>query len=93
MNKIVPHGGLMSNAYNLASVTLGSGIISLPSAFQATGIATAVIVLIVITLSTIYSVYILLQAVDKTRRRLASYESLARGLLGRGWDYLAAFNM
>lgn len=93
MHKIVPHGGILSNSYNLAAVTLGSGVIALPSSFQATGVITSVIVLVVITLSTIYSVYIMMQAADKTGRRLYSYEALSRGLLGRGWDYLAAFHM
>ncbi|KAK7195305.1 amino acid transporter [Novymonas esmeraldas] len=93
LNRLVPHGGTLSNSYNLAAVTLGSGVIALPSAFQATGVVTSILVLIAITLSTVYSVYIMMQAADKTGRRLYSYEALARGLLGRGWDYLAAFNM
>ncbi|CAD2215449.1 amino acid transporter [Angomonas deanei] len=93
LNKVVPHGGFISNAYNLAAVTLGSGIITLPSAFQSTGVIVAVIVLVVITLCTVYSVYIMMQAVEKTRRTMDSYEKLSRGLLGVGWDYLAAFNM
>ncbi|KAK7195306.1 amino acid transporter [Novymonas esmeraldas] len=93
LNRLVPHGGAISGIYNMASVTLGSGIFSLPFAFRSTGILTAVLVLVAITLSTVYSIYLLIEAVDKTGRRLRGYEALARGLLGRGWDYLAAFNM
>ncbi|KAG5499309.1 hypothetical protein JIQ42_04123 [Leishmania sp. Namibia] len=93
LSKAVPHGGTLSNSYNLGAVTLGSGVIALPSVFQATGMIMSIAVLIAITLSTIYSVYIMIQAADKTGRRLYSYEALARGLLGRGWDYLAAFHM
>lgn len=93
LNKIVPHGGLMSSVYNLAAVTLGSGIITLPSAFEACGVMMSVLILLAITLFTVYSVYILMVAVEKTDKRLYSYEALARGLLGRGWDYFAAFNM
>ncbi|EPY27788.1 amino acid transporter [Strigomonas culicis] len=93
LNRVVPHGGFVSNAYTLAAVTLGSGIITLPAAFQASGVIVSIIVLIVITLSTVYSVYLLAQAVEKSKRTLNSYEELARGLLGVGWDYLAAFNM
>ncbi|KPA81002.1 putative amino acid transporter [Leptomonas pyrrhocoris] len=93
MHRFVPHGGILSNSYNLAAVTLGSGVIALPSSFKATGIVTSILVLIVITLSTVYSVYVMMQAADKTGRRMYSYEALARGLLGRGWDYLAAFHM
>lgn len=93
LNKIVPHGGLMSSVYNLAAVTLGSGIITLPSAFEACGVMLSIFILVAITIFTVYSVYILMVAVEKTEKRLYSYESLARGLLGRGWDYFAAFNM
>lgn len=93
LNRIVPHGGLMSSVYNLAAVTLGSGIITLPSAFEACGVMMAVLILLAISAFTVYSVYILMLAVEKTDRRLYSYESLAHGLLGRGWDYFAAFNM
>lgn len=93
LNRIVPHGGLMSSVYNLAAVTLGSGIITLPSAFEACGVMMAVLILIAISAFTVYSVYILMVAIEKTDKRLYSYESLARGLLGRGWDYFAAFNM
>lgn len=92
-NTIVPHGGMLASMYNLAAVTLGSGIISLPSAFQACGVITSVFVLLAITASTVYSVYILMEAVEKTNKRFYSYEALARGLLGRGWDIFAAFNM
>lgn len=93
LNTLVPHGGMLSSMYNLAAVTLGSGIIALPSAFQACGVITSVLVLIAITAFTVYSVYILMVAVEKTEKRFYSYESLARGLLGRGWDLFAAFNM
>lgn len=92
-NNIVPHGGMLASMYNLAAVTLGSGIIALPSGFQACGVMTAVLVLIAITACTVYSVYILMLAVEKTNKRMYSYEALARGLLGRGWDIFAAFNM
>eukprot|EP00796_Vickermania_ingenoplastis_P008653 gene8653-6080_t len=92
-NTIVPHGGMLSSMYNLAAVTLGSGIIALPSAFQACGVITSILVLVAITAFTVYSVYILMLAVEKTNKRFYSYEALARGLLGRGWDYFAAFNM
>lgn len=93
LNKVVPHGGLIANAYSMAAVTLGSGIITLPAAFQASGYVTGIIVLVAISVSTVYSMYLLAQAIDKTGRKLCSYEALARTLLGRGWDYLAAFNM
>ncbi|KAF5222728.1 hypothetical protein ECC02_004305 [Trypanosoma cruzi] len=88
---LISHGGMLSGAYNLASVTLGSGIITLPSAFNSTGVVLSVVVLLVISLATVFSTYLLALAVDKTGYR--GYEKLARGLLGRGWDYWAAFNM
>ncbi|CCW60932.1 unnamed protein product [Phytomonas sp. EM1] len=93
MNRIVPHGGAISNSYNLASVTIGSGILSLPSSFQATGIIFAIVMLVLVTLSTAYSTFILGQAAEKTKFKLYTYELLSKGLLGHGCDYLAAFIM
>ncbi|RNF03906.1 putative amino acid transporter [Trypanosoma conorhini] len=88
---IISHGGMLSGAYNLASVTLGSGIITLPSAFNGTGIVLSLIILVFISAATVYSTYILALVVEKTG--FQGYEKLARGLLGRGWDFWAAFNM
>lgn len=93
LNWIMPVGGATSNVVTLTAVALGSGVMALPLSFQQTGIVLGIIINTLITLSTVYSVYALMRAVEKTNRRFHSYETFARALLGPGWDYLAAFNM
>ncbi|CCW71044.1 unnamed protein product [Phytomonas sp. Hart1] len=93
MNRLVPHGGTISNSYNLAAVCIGSGILSLPASFQATGIVVAIVILVLVTVSTAYSTYILGQAAEKSKYSLYTYELLSKGLLGHNCDILAAFIM
>ncbi|KEG07774.1 putative amino acid transporter [Trypanosoma grayi] len=88
---IVPYGGMASNAFNLASATLGAGIVLLPSGFHDSGIIVAVLLLAVCCACTIYSIRLLALTKDKTGLR--SYEEMARSLLGRGVDYFTALLM
>ncbi|KAH9578864.1 Amino acid transporter [Trypanosoma melophagium] len=88
---IVPYGGMASNAFNLASATLGAGIVVLPSGFHDSGIIVALILLVLCCACTIYSIRLLALTRDKTGFR--SYEEMARGLLGRGVDYFTALLM
>ncbi|KEG07537.1 putative amino acid transporter [Trypanosoma grayi] len=90
-NRIVPRGGSLAGMFNLASVTLGAGIISIPSAFNTSGMAMAVTYLVVVTALTVFSIMLLVSASERTGFR--SFESMARGLLGRGADYAVAFLM
>lgn len=90
-SNIIPHGGLVSNSYNLASATLGAGIVSVPSGFHDSGIIVSVVLLAVVCALTIYSLRLL--AIAKEKTGLRSYEEMARGLLGIGWDYFTAFLM
>ncbi|RNF00049.1 putative amino acid transporter [Trypanosoma conorhini] len=85
---IVPHGGALSGMLNLASVTLGAGIISLPSAFNTSGMVMAMVYLVAVTVLTVFSINLLVRASERTGYR--SFESLARGLLGRGADIAVA---
>lgn len=87
-NLIVPRGGILSGALNLASVTFGAGIMSYPSAFNKAGLGMAVIYLILVTLFTVFSIALLAEASHKTG--LMSFESLARHLFGRGADIFVA---
>lgn len=88
---VIPHGGLVANVYNLASATLGAGIVSVPSGFHQSGIVVSVVLLAVVCACTIYSIRLLGKA--KLKTGLRSYEEMARGMLGRGWDYFTAFLM
>ncbi|KPA84872.1 putative mitochondrial L-Lysine transport protein,L-Lysine transport protein (AAT16) [Leptomonas pyrrhocoris] len=91
VTSVIPHGGLVANIYNLASATLGAGIVSVPSGFRDSGVVVAVVLLVVVCACTIYSIYLL--GATKLKTGLRSYEEMARGLLGRGWDYFTAFLM
>lgn len=86
--RAIPHGGFVANVYNLASATLGAGILSVPSGFAASGIAVSVLLLLALCVCTVYTLWLLVAA--KERTGLRSYEELARGLLGRGWDHFTA---
>jgi amino acid permease len=88
---VVPHGGLVANIYNLASATLGAGIVSVPSGFRDSGVVVSVVLLVVVCACTIYSIHLL--GATKLKTGLRSYEEMARGMLGRGWDYFTAFLM
>ncbi|RNC57056.1 putative amino acid transporter [Trypanosoma cruzi] len=88
---IVPYGGIVSNAFNLASATLGAGIVLIPSGFRDSGIIVATLLLSLCCACTIYSIRLLVLTKEKTGFR--SYEELARGLFIRGVDYFAALLM
>ncbi|EPY21054.1 amino acid permease [Strigomonas culicis] len=88
---LVPHGGFISNVYNLASATLGAGIVSVASGFHDSGIIISVFLLVIVCILTIYSIRLLGITMEKTRLR--SYEEMAKGLFGTGWDYFTAFLM
>ncbi|KAK7195131.1 Transmembrane amino acid transporter protein/Tryptophan/tyrosine permease family [Novymonas esmeraldas] len=91
VNTIIPNGGLLSGAVNLASVTLGAGIMSIPASFNTSGMIMAVFYLIVITALTVFSITLLAQAMEKTG--IYSFEGLARALFGRGGDIIVAVLM
>lgn len=83
----IPYGGLVSSCFSLASVTLGGGIISMPSSFATSGILMAVIYLVVITILTVYTMLLLGYAMKATGCR--SLEHMGFTLLGRGGGYFA----
>lgn len=91
VNLIIPHGGFLSGVFNLASVTLGAGILSIPSAFNTSGMIMAIIYLLIVTSLTVYSISLLVIASEKTGLR--SFEALSRGLFGRGGDIFTAVLM
>lgn len=91
MCNIVAYGGTAANVYTLASATLGAGIVSVPAGFYQSGIIVSSILLFFVYLCTVYSIRLLAVAKDKTGLR--SYEEMAKGLLGVGWDHITAFLM
>ncbi|EPY21901.1 amino acid transporter aATP11 [Strigomonas culicis] len=83
---IVPYGGLLSCCFNLASTSLGAGIVAIPSAFNLSGVAMATVYLILVAMATAYALNLLAKVITKTGLR--TYSEAARTLLGPGADYL-----
>jgi amino acid permease len=90
-NNVIPNGGLFSGVFNLASVTLGAGIMSIPSSFNTSGLIMGVIYLVIITTLTVFSITLLSKAIDKTH--IYSFEGLATALFGRSGDIIVAVLM
>ncbi|RNE98293.1 putative amino acid transporter [Trypanosoma conorhini] len=78
---VIPPGGILASAFNLASSSIGAGILGLPLATNSSGLVMAILYLAVITFLTIYSVYALGVAAQRTQ--IKSYEAVALALLGR----------
>ncbi|CAD2212645.1 amino acid transporter [Angomonas deanei] len=93
LDKLLPAGGAFSNVVTLTAVSLGSGVMAIPLSFQQTGVITSLLINTAIAFFTVYSVYILMCTVDKTRAVTYRSKPLPAPSLGPGWDYLAAFNM
>lgn len=89
---VVPPGGILSGAFNMASASIGAGILGLPSATDSCGMVLAIIFLLIITYLSVFSMYILALAAQSTRIR--SFEGMARWLFPYGnyaFSYWAAF--
>ncbi|KPI90304.1 putative amino acid transporter aATP11 [Leptomonas seymouri] len=91
MSALIPHGGLLSGVFNLASVTLGAGIMSIPSSFNTSGLIMGITYLVIITALTVFSITLLTKAMLKTG--IYSFEGLALALFGRGGDIMVAVLM
>ncbi|KPA78822.1 amino acid permease (AAT1.2) [Leptomonas pyrrhocoris] len=92
VHTIVPPGGILSGAFNMASASIGAGILGLPSATDSAGLILAMIYLVIITYFSVFSMYILALAAQSTR--IKSFEGMARWLFPYGnyaFSYWAAF--
>ncbi|KPA74947.1 amino acid permease putative (AAT18) [Leptomonas pyrrhocoris] len=87
-NRLVPPGGHLSNIFNMASNTLGIGVVSMASGFNTTGIVLAVILMIVCAVLVVFSFYLIGATCERSPYR--SWESACRGILFRGADYCVA---
>ncbi|KEG06370.1 amino acid transporter [Trypanosoma grayi] len=88
VQKIVPPGGVLGSAFNLASSSIGAGILGLPSATNSSGLVMALLYLTVITMTTIFSLNCICIAAQRTQVR--SFEGASRVLLGRWFEYFVA---
>lgn len=66
---VIPCGGLVSNCFSLSSVTLGGGIISMPSSFAMSGIAMSIIYLVVMGVMTVYTMMVMGYVMEQTQCR------------------------
>ena len=87
-NYVVPPGCHLSNIFNMASGTLGIGIVSMASGFNTTGIGLAVILMIVCAVLVVWSFYLIGATCERSPYR--SWEAACRGILFRGADYCVA---
>lgn len=91
-NYFIPNGGILSGAFNMASSSIGAGILGLPAAADTSGLLMAVLYLIIITFFSIFSMYLL--AIAARRSNIRSFEGMARYLFPRwnhAFSYFAAF--
>ncbi|RNF00876.1 putative amino acid transporter [Trypanosoma rangeli] len=88
VNVVIPPGGILASAFNLASSSIGAGILGLPLATNKSGVVMAIVYLAIITFLTIYSVYALGVAAQRTKIR--SYEAVALVLMGRWFALFVA---
>ncbi|KPI83170.1 amino acid permease (AAT11) [Leptomonas seymouri] len=92
VHTVVPPGGILSGAFNMASASIGAGILGLPSAGDSSGLVLAMIFLVIITYFSVFSMYILALAGQSTH--IKSFEGMARWLFPYGkfaFSYWAAF--
>ncbi|KPA73910.1 putative amino acid transporter aATP11 [Leptomonas pyrrhocoris] len=85
---MIPYGGMLSTGFNMASTSIGAGILGLPAAFHSVGIIMATVYLVLITAETIYSTRLLVQVSERTGLR--SFEEMARQLLHPRADIVVA---
>ncbi|EKG06028.1 amino acid transporter, putative [Trypanosoma cruzi] len=85
---VIPPGGILASAFNLASSSIGAGILGLPLAANSSGLVMALVYLAVITSLAIYSMYALGLAAQRSQIR--TFEGVALALLGRGFALFAA---
>ncbi|CBH13846.1 amino acid transporter, putative [Trypanosoma brucei gambiense DAL972] len=88
MATIIPPGGIAASAFNIASSTIGAGIVGLPSAANSSGLVMAMIYLIIITAMSVFTMHNLAVAADKSSAR--TFEEITGKLLGRGASYCLA---
>mmetsp|Transcript_92929 Transcript_92929/g.161029 ORF Transcript_92929/g.161029 Transcript_92929/m.161029 type:complete len:473 (-) Transcript_92929:1485-2903(-) len=78
---LLPSGSIHSSVFNLCSATLGAGALSLPMAFREAGVALCFSMLVIGALSTVFSIWLLIDIYERTGIR--TYEESTQALAGR----------
>eukprot|EP00796_Vickermania_ingenoplastis_P012338 gene12338-8466_t len=84
-SSVCPYGGVLASGLNLASSSIGAGIIALPHACAVSGLGMALFYLVIVALLTVLSYTLIAAAGNKTGMR--NYAQVVRALLGPGADY------
>jgi hypothetical protein len=82
-------GSIRGSIFNLCSATLGAGALSLPFAFKQSGFVMGIILLIIASLATTFSIRLLILSSNKTG--LNSYETLTVAMFGQRVGILVEF--
>ncbi|RNE96058.1 putative amino acid transporter [Trypanosoma rangeli] len=88
VNVVIPPGGILASAFNLASSSIGAGILGLPLAANKSGAVMAIVYLAIITFLTVYSMYCLGVAAQRTQ--ISNFEAMAVVLMGRWFALFVA---
>lgn len=84
-------GSVRGSAFNLCSATLGAGALSIPVAFKRTGMVLGCVLLLLGSLATIFSIYLLLIARKATKKD--SYEDLTVFMFGKFTGIIVEINI
>eukprot|EP00796_Vickermania_ingenoplastis_P003665 gene3665-2595_t len=79
LGNLIPAGSALSCGFNLASTSVGAGIVGMPAGFSYVGLVMAILYLIGVTAETAYSIGLLVDVSEKTG--LKNFEELAKYLL------------
>lgn len=91
-HRVMPPGGILASSFNLASGSIGAGILGLPGATDSAGLIMAVIYLILITFFSVFSMHTLAIVAERTNNK--SFEGVARTLFPKwrhAFSYWVAF--
>jgi amino acid permease len=78
---LLPHGSIASSGFNLASATLGAGVLALPQAMGRSGVLLGSVMLLLCFVATVFSMRLLIMVVEKTQQR--TYEEISEHLFGK----------
>ena len=85
---LLPHGSIASSGFNLASATLGAGVLALPQAMGRSGVLLGSIMLLLCFAATVFSVRLLVLVLEKTKQR--TYEEISEYLYGKRGKFITA---
>lgn len=86
---LLPHGSMAASGFNLASATLGAGTLAIPQAMAYSGSVVGSLLLALCCASTVYSIRLLMIALEKTG--YTTYEEMSHKLVHPYFEKFTAF--